>query len=86
MLADERDKIDRFIQGLWDEYQDKMLAVEYTNFKKAVESTLRCETRALAGSRDLDEGSPIQDPSKRVASGLESSSGSGPDSSNSDTN
>jgi hypothetical protein len=80
LVANERDKIDRFIQGLHDDYQDRMSAVEYESFRKAVDAALRCETRALMssrGSRALEVGGPSQGPSKRLSSRSESSGGSG---------
>lgn len=88
LVASERDRIDRFIQGLRDEYQDRMLAVEYESFRRAVDAALRCETKALAstrGSRALEVGGPSQGPPKRASSGSGSSSSSGLSSPSSDT-
>ncbi|KAM5550300.1 hypothetical protein ABKV19_027479 [Rosa sericea] len=87
LVANERDKIHKFLQGLRDQLRVMLAATLFTEFSQVFLAAMKCEDRLLKCVHPLEAGSPSPSPSERATaiSRSEALTGSRPDSFGSDS-
>ncbi|PRQ45943.1 putative transcription factor interactor and regulator CCHC(Zn) family [Rosa chinensis] len=87
LMANERDKIHKFLQGLRDQLRVMLAATLFTDFSQVFLAAMKCEDRLLKCVQPLEAGSPSPSPSERATAILRSEAltGSRPDSFGSDS-
>ncbi|PRQ50221.1 putative retrotransposon gag domain-containing protein [Rosa chinensis] len=77
LVATERERIYRFVDGLGGKYCEQLTGVPFSDYAEVVNAALRLETMYMSGVRPRDVGGPSQGPSKKAASTSRTGSSAG---------
>ncbi|KAL6187984.1 hypothetical protein ACLB2K_039379 [Fragaria x ananassa] len=72
VVANERDKILKFLQGLRNELRDMLVGTLFTDFSQVFLSAMKYEDMLLERVQPLEVGFPSQSPSERASTSLRS--------------
>ncbi|KAL6200669.1 hypothetical protein ACLB2K_030450 [Fragaria x ananassa] len=67
LVANERDKIHKFLQGLRDELRDMLVVTLFTEFSQVFLAAMKYENRLLECVQPLEVGFPSQSPSEKAS-------------------
>ncbi|KAL6203722.1 hypothetical protein ACLB2K_027421 [Fragaria x ananassa] len=67
LVANERDKIDKFLQGLRDELRDMLVVTLFTEFSQVFLAVMKYEDRLLECVQPLEVGFRSQSPSEKAS-------------------